>query len=219
MNVADFIATFRREMADASTPYMWSDEDIAAYLDEAVKEACERARLIEDSTTPAVTTLAVLAGQYSYTLHPSVIDLKRVTYKGKALTLSSVEAEDQNEMTWENRTGAEPLRYIYNGMGTLRLVPIPTQPLTVQLTVYRQPLKTLTADIDTAIPEIPAVFHPRLKAWIYRCAYLKQDADTFDKSKSEEFEAQFERAFGTRLDANMARKRRDRALPVVRSNW
>lgn len=219
MNVADFITTFRREMVDDASPPLWSDEDIAAYLDEAVREACERARLIEDSTTPAVTILAVMAGQASYQLHPSVIDLKRATYLGKPLDLSSVEAEDQNDMTWENRVGSEPLRYIYSGMGTLRIVPIPTVDLTLKLTVYRYPLVNLSADNDQQTPEIPDVFHSRLKAWIYRCAYLKQDADAFNKSSSQEFEAQFERSFGVRLDANIARKRRDRTFPVVRSNW
>lgn len=219
MNVAEFIATFRLEMSDAALPYLWSDGEIVTYLNEAVNEACVRARLIEDSTTPAVCAVTLVPNQSSYNLNPLVIDLKRVTYNGKALTLSSIEAEDQNEWTWEARVGSEPLRYIYSGSGVLRMIPTPTQAATVNLTVYRLPITPLTLDDDTASPDIPASLHPRLKDWVYRCAYLKQDADAFDKSRADEFDMRFERSFGVRLDANVARKRRDRALPVVRSNW
>lgn len=219
MTVADFIARFRLEMADTAAPYLWSDDEIASYLDDAVNEACIRARLIEDSSTPEVCSLPLVVGQTSYLLHPSVIDVRRVTFNGKALGLSSIEAEDENDLTWESRKGSEPLRVIVSGANRIRVVPEPTAVVTLGLTVYRTPLVALTSATPTASPEIPEVYHPRLKDWVYRCAYLKQDAEAFDKSSADDFEARFERSFGTRLDANVARKRRDRALPVVRCNW
>lgn len=219
MTVAEFIERFRLEMADTAAPYLWSDDEIAAYLNEAVNEACERARLIEDSATPAVCTLALIPGQSSYELHKSVIDVRRVTFNGKRLGLSSIEAEDENDLTWETRKGSEPLRVIVSGTNRIRVVPEPTEAVSLGLTVYRTPLKALSADNDSASPEIPDIYHPRLKDWAYRCAYLKQDAEAFDKSAADDFEARFERSFGVRPDANVARKRRDRALPVTRCNW
>lgn len=219
MTVAEFIARFRSEMADSAAPYLWSDDEIVAYLNEAVNEACERARLIEDSSTPEVCSLTLVPGQSEYLLHESVIDVRRVSFNGKKLGMTSVEEEDENDLTWESRKGAEPLRVIVSGTNRIRLVPEPTQAATVALTVYRTPLAALTNSAPTGSPEIPAIFHPRLKDWIYRCAYLKQDAETFDKSSADEFEGRFERSFGVRLDANVARKRRDRALPVTRCNW
>lgn len=219
MTVAEFIERFRLEMADNAAPYLWSDEEIVAYLNDAVNEACLRARLIEDSATPAVCVLPLVAGQSTYELHKAVFDIRRVTFNGKALGMSSVEAEDENDLTWESRKGSEPLRVIVSGTNRIRVVPEPTEPVSLGLTVYRTPLKDLSADIDSASPEIPLVYHPRLKDWAYRCAYLKQDAEAFDKSAADDFEARFERSFGVRPDANVARKRRDRALPVTRCNW
>ena len=219
MTVAEFIERFRLEMADNAAPYLWSDEEIVAHLNEAVDEACIRASLIEDSTTPAVCVLPLVPGQSSYELHKSVTDLRRVAFNGKRLTLSSVEAEDENDLTWESRKGSEPLRVIVSGTNRIRVVPEPTEPVALSLTVYRTPLKKLSADIDSASPEIDQVYHPRLKDWVYRCAYLKHDAETFDQASANDFEARFERSFGVRPDANVARKRRDRALPVTRCNW
>lgn len=219
MTVAEFIARFRLEMADTAAPYLWSDDEIASYLDDAVNEACVRARLIEDSSTPEVCSLTLTPGQSSYVLHESVIDVRRVTFNGKALGMSSVEEEDENDLTWESRKGSEPLRVIVSGTNRIRVVPEPTASVTLGLTVYRTPLVALTAATPTASPETPAIYHMRLRDWAYRCAYLKQDAEAFDKSSADEFEARFERSFGVRLDANVARKRRDRAMPVTRCNW
>ncbi|WP_374257615.1 DUF6682 family protein [Aquabacterium sp.] len=219
MNVADFIERFRLEMADNAAPYLWSDEEIVAYLNDAVNEACIRARLIEDSTTPAVCMLTLTPGQSSYELHKAVFDIRRVTFNGKALGMSSVEAEDENDLTWESRKGSEPLRVIVSGANRIRVVPEPTEPVSLKLTVYRTPINELSSDADSASPEIAAVYHPRLKDWVYRCAYLKHDAETFDETSANDFEARFDRSFGTRPDANVVRKRRDRALPVTRCNW
>ncbi len=54
---------------------------------------------------------------------------------------------------------------------------------------------------------------------MYRCAYLKQDAETFDKMKAGEYGALFTASFGERPDANVQRKQRDRRPPVVACSW
>lgn len=223
MNVAEFIAAFRADLVDNDTPPLWSDADIVRYLNDAVQEANERAFLTEDRATPAVCSITLTAGVSTYNLHPSVIRIKRISYLGRPLDETSVEAMDCESSNWESRSG-EPRRYIFEqasgvNPAKVRLWPTPTSAGTLALTVNRGALKKLTADIETAKPELPERFHERLKDWVYRCAYLKQDADGFDKSKAIEFEASFERSFGPRPDANVQRKQRDRRPPLVRSNW
>ena len=223
MNVAEFIAAFRADLVDNDTPPLRSDADIVRYLNDAVQEANERAFLTEDRATPAVCSVTLSAGVSTYNLHPSVIRIKRLTYLGRPLVETSVEEMDAESSNWESRSG-EPRRYIFEqasgvNPAKVRLWPTPTSAGTLALTVNRGALKKLTADIETAKPELPERFHERLKDWVYRCAYLKQDADGFDKSKAIEFEASFERSFGPRPDANVQRKQRDRRPPVVRSNW
>ena len=69
---------------------------------------------------------------------------------GKALGMSSVEAEDENDLTWESRKGSEPLRVIVSGANRIRVVPEPTEPVALSLTVYRTPPEALFADAACA---------------------------------------------------------------------
>lgn len=219
MTVEDFIAAFRSDTRDITVPYLWTDEDIVRYLNDAVDEAAERAFLIEDRATPACSEITLIPGQATYDLHPSVLRIKRATFDGKPLHISSVEAEDNQGFGWENREGPQPQKFIVNGQATtITFVPSPTEAGTVSLTVYRTGLTPLTTDADTAEPELKPVYHTRLKDWMYRCAYLKRDAETLNEAKAAEHEAMFERAFGTRPSADTQRKRNDRRPPVVRFN-
>lgn len=219
MNVEQFIAAFRSDMGDAAVPYLWSDEDIVRYLNDAVNEAATRAFLIEDNTSTACCTITLEPGQSTYPLHDSVVAVKRVTFAGKPLTASSVEDMDETDTAWEAKTGAQPQRFIANGAVTeIRLYPEPTVAGTLSLTVYRTPLQELSADVDTGAPEIKTVYHERLKNWIYRCALLKDDAETFDRARANDYEARFAADFGERQTANAERKRRDKRPPRVQMN-
>ena len=223
MNVAEFIAAFRSDLMDNSEPPLWSDADIVRYLNDAVQEANERAFLTEDRTTAAVCSIPLEAGVSTYNLHPSVIRIKRLTFQGRPLGESSVEELDCESSNWEVRTG-QPRLYIFEPASgaqpaRVRLVPTPTEAGAIALTVNRGALKKLSVDRCTEKPELPERFHERLKDWVYRCAYLKQDVDAMDKSKAAEYEVAFERSFGARPDANVQRKQRDKRPPLVRSNW
>jgi len=218
MNVEAFIGEFRRVMEDTATPYLWSDEEVTTYLNDAVNEACERALLIEDRVTPAVCSVALVANQADYRPHDSVIQIKRLAFRGRALSETSVEQMDNDDAQWEGRTG-EPRQFIYGEATGLRLVPAPRSAGTVSLTVYRLPLVALSVDNDSGIPEIPARHHMRLLPWVYRCAYLKQDSETLNESQAAKHEAVFVASFGERPDANVQRKQRDRRPQVVQFNW
>ena len=96
MKVADFITEFRDIVKDNEVPQFWSSENIVRYLNEAVQEACERAKLIEDRTTPAVCSITLQAGESTYAIHPSVFEIKRLAFRGKPLAETSVEGLDGN---------------------------------------------------------------------------------------------------------------------------
>lgn len=223
MKVAEFITDFRADLVDNDTPPLWSDADIVRYLNDAVQEANVRAFLTEDRATPAVCAVTLVPDVSTYQLHPSVFEIKRATLRGRPLDETSVEELDDDCPGWENWKGSPRLFIFDQASGarpaSIRLVRIPTQADTLSLTVYRGALNPLTAANGTAKPELPERFHERLKDWVYRCAYLKQDADAFDKSKAIEFEASFERSFGPRPDANVQRKQRDKRPPIVTINW
>ena len=223
MKVEDFISAFRAAVGDVELPHFWSPELIVRYLNEAVQEACERAKLIEDRLTPAVCSINLQANVSTYSLHPSVFEIKRLTFRGRPLDEASVEGLDCDYPGWELRSGAPRCFIFEQASGVqppkVRLVPTPLMAEPVGLTVYRGALKPLSADIDTGKPEIPERFHERLMDWVLHRAYLKQDADTFDPAKAATSLALFVQAFGERPDANVQRKRRDKRPPLVRSNW
>lgn len=219
MQVGEFITAFREMVQDKQTPHFWSDERIVSYLNEAVQEACERARLIEDRSM----TLELEPGQDTYRLHASVFEVKRLTLRGRLLDETSVEDLDCQSPGWEMRTG-QPRCFIFEPASgglpaQVRLVPAPPAADTVGLTVYRGAKQALAANAPTAQPEIPLRFHTRLMDWVMHRAYLQQDADTFDPSKAATSLALFVQAFGERPDANVQRKHRDRRPPIVHSNW
>ncbi|CAN7368406.1 hypothetical protein LJR074_002184 [Acidovorax sp. LjRoot74] len=223
MKVEDFITDFRDAVADHVVPPFWSDAEIVRYLNEAVQEACERAKLIEDRSTAAVCSVPIQAGESTYPLHPSVFEIKRLTFRGRPLDETSVEELDEDSPGWENRSG-QPRCFIFEQASGIRpaqvrLVPTPTAAEAVALTVYRGAIKPLSADITTGKPEIPERFHVQLMDWMLHRAYLKQDADTFDAKKAAESRSLFVLAFGEHPDANVQRKRRDKRPPLVRCHW
>ena len=219
MRVEEFITRFRDAVHDVAEPYFWTDGEIVAYLNEAVQEACERAKLIEERSM----SLALLAGQDTYDLHPSVFEVKRLSLLGRPLNETCVEELDCDAPGWELRTGL-PRWFIFEQASgaqppRVRLAPTPAMVEVAGLTVYRGALKELSADIPTARPEIPSRFHERLMDWVMHRAYLQQDAEVFDPSKAATSLALFAQAFGERPDANVQRKQRDKRPPVVRMRF
>lgn len=219
MQVDGFITRFRDAVHDLAEPYFWTDGEIVAYLNEAVQEACERAKLIEDRSM----SIALLPGQDTYDLHPSVFEIKRLSLRGRSLDETSVEELDCDAPGWEGRTG-QPRWFIFEQASgvqppKVRLVPTPAMAGEVGLTVYRGALQALSTSLPMAKPEIPARFHERLMDWLMHRAHLKQDAEVFDTSKAATSLALFVQSFGERPDANVQRKQRDRRPPVVQCNW
>ena len=218
MNIKAFIARFRKDTDDTVIPFFWSDAEIVDYLNEAVDEACERAKLIEDRTTVIVCSITTALNTNSYVLHPSINEIKRATFKGRLLTETSEEALDDTDSGWETRKGA-PGHYIYSPGVSLRLTPTPTEAGPIALTVYRNPLDPLTLNNDFDEPEIHQRHHLNLLDWLYRCAYLKHDSEVYNPVKSAEYEARFEALFGKRVSADVRRQQRDMRPPMVKFRW
>lgn len=223
MKLKDLIGLFRLELSDTNDPPLWQDEELVHHLNQAVQEACERALLIEDRHTPAACHFQTRAGTGTYELHPSIIKIKRISVGGRVLDETSVEELDASSRSWEAHKG-QPRYFVFEGVQggsrpRVRLVPEPVGDVDVRMTVYRGALAPLRANCENDKPELPASLMDSIKHWVYRCALLKTDADGFDKVRASEHEAIFTAAFGPKVDANTARKRRDRRPPIVRSAW
>lgn len=219
MRVDDFIREFRETVDDCREPHFWSDEVIVSYLNEAVQEACERAKLIEDRAVALVTE----PDQSTYVLPASTLQVKRCFLRGRQVFETSFEDLDCEWPGWETRAG-HPRHFVFEpATGALppriRLVATPNTTDAIALTIYRGPLKPLSTDRLNEVPEIPVRFHTRLLDWVYHRAYLKQDSEVFNPDKAAVSLALFERSFGARPDANVQRKQREKRSHTVRMVW
>ena len=227
MTLDQVIAQFRLDRDDAVAPYLWSTAEVRGYLNEALNEVCERALLVEDSTTAACCEITLVAGQSVYPLHASVVKVKRVTYDGKKIGETSIEALDGADFAWETRTGP-PTEYVLSET-SVRVTPTPTVASvaltdTIALTVYRKPLAAIDEDTDTdtdlaTLAGVPSIYHRRMMEWMHYLALRKNDTQTIDLDGAKIHGADFEASFGMRPDANVQRKRRDRRPPIVRAQW
>lgn len=217
MTLNDLMTAFRARADDTAEPYLWSDNEVKLFLNDAESEAADRARLIQDSTTAAVCQITIAAGTARYPLHTAVLDVRRakVSSGARPLTQTSIEELDMEWPDWESATG-EPTCF-YESEGDITLVPKPTQAGTLAMTVHRLPLEGMVLGSDA--PEIASRHHFRLVDWALRCAFMKRDADTYDETKAGSYEAMFVASFGYRADANVQRKQRDKRPPIVKANW
>lgn len=197
MKLGELLDIVRRsDLDDTAQPYLWSDDELTEYADDAQKQACRRGRLLVDSTTDAICEIAVVAGTSVYTLDPRVIRINRARLSSESLPLRfmQVRALDAQAPGWEDWEGTPEYLVPDWQSGGIRLVPNPTANATLGLTVVRLPLAELNDPDDDF--EIRDEYLRELRHWIVYRAYMKRDSETFKPDKATEALALFEREFG-----------------------
>ena len=228
MLLTDLIKTLRNQyLDDVAEPYLWSDDNLVSYIIDAEKEACERANLIIDDTTPAICLFPVQVGVIGYSLNSNVLLVKRVSYGTSLDSTYPLEQATRSRLdalyaNWNSENGA-PSFYVCENNNEIMIVP-PTAGTTgtsgvastsgtsgtAFLQVSRLPVNTLTlnstagsgtAGLGITYPEIAAQYHTKILSWAARLAFLKNDSETFNLAKADRYEAIFDRDFGRPLSA------------------
>jgi len=202
MNSTDLFNAFRSDVRDEVTPYLWSDNDLVRYANAAQIQFCKLEGGIADSSS-AATQIAVVSGQAFATLHSSVLKVRhaRRVSDGRELELMNLEDVQQGynqptdygiSSTSTSLTSTGEVRAMVLGMelNKVRWLQIPVANDTVQMTINRKPLTTITG-AGIAL-EIEADHHEYLLLWMKYLAHMKQDAETYDKGRADNFKAQFE---------------------------
>lgn len=192
MNLEAIRDEARFRLGDDVKPYFWKDEWLNKAINEAEREACLRARLIEDNSSN-VTSLDITTTEKRYELSPLIIDV---------LSIELV-----------SRPGCEIAGWTLTDT-ELVLDKFPSTDDTLLMTVIRFPLADMENEADQ--PEIRSHHHLKLVDWVEFRARMVNDAETFNPVKAQESEAAFERSFGKRPDANVQRKTREKSGRVVR---
>jgi hypothetical protein len=189
MTSSDVLVLFRSEMADKVEPYLWDDEDVFGYMDDAHTMFCRKTDGILDSSTDAVTLVPVVPGTDSITLHSSIKRIRAVSRLDNGRDLDIINRTDMPLRRWyfDGVPGTVKALVIGTEAHKARVFPLSSETVNLRLEVQRLPLVPITTDGDQAF-EIDAEHHRHLLLWMKHLAYLKQDTETYDRTKAEEFE-------------------------------
>lgn len=213
-------ARFRRDVDDvvggsAGDDFLWSDEEVFDYMDEAQREFVRRTHVLRKTHpfTTAITEIVYTApvgtpvnADGFITPHPQIIKplRARMTLSSNTDPLQIVTAEDLDggllvrdyglffTGDWQSKSG--PARFLITNMqeDMWRLAPIPVIDDTVELTVEHMPIDTVTCD-GRALEVTEREDQMTMVLYMKYLAYLKQDADIYDKELADRFEAAFEK--------------------------
>lgn len=205
----------RTDRVGGSSDYLWEDETLITYINEAQRRFAVRGLVLRDGTTPEMTEVELLTGVSTYMLNPAVLavisargltsraDLRRV---GHALLNAYRPASSD---TWDDPQGytglpaGPPLAFStdeelsYDGGNslstiTMRVYPTPSAVQNTQvlkLRVVRKPAKLV--DLDD-ISEIPEDHHIEMLDWAAYLALRIVDDDAGATKRGAEFAQSFE---------------------------
>jgi len=211
MNSEDLIAACRTDLNDLAAPPLWSDDELYRFADDAQKTFVRTIGGIGDASS-AITQLDVVVGVFWTNLDESILKIRDAYLVSDGRPIQVVNYEDlaQYGVRFDNSTG--PVRFLIIGMQPKlgRFFPTPSVAGVVQLMVDRLPACDLTADAAPQELEVDKQHHEALLLRMKEMAYLKQDAETLNKTKSADFGEQF-RAYST-----WAKQEKDRAKHKTR---
>lgn len=190
MTSGELLKLFRSEMSDDVAPYLWSNSDVYGYIDDAQKMFCRKTDGIPDATTPAVIQVSVAPNTIWVDTHPSIRKYRAATRQDTGRPVEIINQEDMpgRGMFYDGKTGPVSAFVIGEEGDKARVYPKSSETMVIELLVFRLPLVSITEDQDFEISE---PHHRHLLLWIKSLAYLKQDAETFNKSLGKEFEDKF----------------------------
>lgn len=205
MDSTGVIEHFRSQIVDQNRPYLWSDDEVIRYLDDAQLEFCRRTEGIGDTSTPEVVNVPITTGEILAKVHPSILTFRLAL---RASDGSKIEIINHTDVrSWTNTTGRVTRMIVGLENGVVRWGTTPQEDDEANLMVYRLPLEDIT-DFDQEL-EIEAKHHIHLVDWMRHLAYLKDDTEVFDKQASD----RAEKLFSTYCDFVAAEQRRYKQKP------
>lgn len=193
MNSTAMLAMFRSDVRDEAVPFLWSDTEVFGYVNDAQNMFCRLHGGIADATS-AVARVVVTAGNAFAPVSPLILKIREARRAADWREVDIVNFEDLNSHSsqayrMDATLGQVDAMVVGMEANTVRLVRVPSEAQIIQLTVYRLPLAPITAVAQSL--EIDEQHHRHLLLWAKHLAHQKQDAETYDKGRSEAFKSEF----------------------------
>lgn len=199
MNSTELKDFFREQLRDDVAPYLWSDEEVFLYMNEAQRMFVRSTSGIFDVSSEA-TEVSITEGEKYSELHPSITHIRQAVYDDKyelkivnLSDMATLGSGNDYRVAMNKALSMTPGTVVYMIIGEernkCRWVSLPDTSATVKLSVTRMPLTNITADGQTL--EVAEEHHTHLLEWMKSMAYRKQDADAFNPKAAEEGEVRF----------------------------
>lgn len=212
MKRVDLIRRFRTLAQDKVQPYLWADEDVNDWLNDAQNQACIRARLIQEDANQDVCNIPLTVGVQVYNLHPAVFEISNVRLipasgdKPRWLSIVTRDFLDMQNPDWRDST--DPTQSVIQMDKTLRVVGAFDDGDRLALECFRLPLEPMDPTDQDSAPEINPAHHEHLVHWALAKAFSIPDADTLDPKRAAAADAAFTAYFGPLPDADLRRATR-----------
>lgn len=207
MDSTALVEYFRSQIVDETVRYLWSDDEVLVYANEAQLMFCRLTEGIADVSTPEVVNIPVCTGEILAPVHPAILTFRLALLASTGRKLDIINHTDVQ--SWANATGNIYSMIVGMEDGVVRWGATPAVDDEVNLMVFRMPLTDIT-DFDQDL-EIDSKHHVSLVHWMKHLAYLKDDTEVFDKAASDKAKATFEEYCNTAA----SEQRRYRQKPRV----
>jgi len=206
MELGELIRRFRVEANDKVEPYFNADEDVKAWLNDALIEACIRGRLIYEYNMKT----AVQPNKSTYPLS-KIYEIVRIWFipadqsVSRQLSISSPTSLDQTYYeNWADLKGLP--QFVIQTDTKIRLVPEPDMAGEIKIEGYRT---AVAMESNSDEPEINPLHHVYLIQWALYKAYSVPDSEFFDPNRAALAEQAFTDYFGIRPDSDLRRATRE----------
>lgn len=207
----------RSDRESGSADYLWTDQTLVTFINEAHRRFARRGLILRDATTDEATKVTLVAGKTLYPLHESVISVisaKRedthadVTRIGHSILAAySPPTENWIDPAHYNNFPPGPTLAVSTDEAlndidgdsfsqiTLRVHPAPRAEeagKVIRLRVVREPLADFNVNQKQAVPEIPRAHHLEMLDWAAYLALRIVDDDAGAPKRAAEFAQSFE---------------------------
>lgn len=202
MDSTRLYSLFRSDVSDLERPYLWTDDEVWEYMNDAYKMFVRLTGGISDFTS-AITEVSASAGEPTSEVSKKILRFMSARRASDGRDVEIINSTDIGRMNTpdygqlkpmilDNTPG--PIRCMVIGMqrGVVRWINVPEVDETVNLHVYRLPLDDITGDAQE-LTDVDEHHHVHLLSGMKALAYRKQDAETFDRARADENELRFAR--------------------------
>lgn len=205
LTLSELRSDVREYLDDTISPYLYADIRIRYWLNEAIKEACLRARLLRESDHPTICRISLTEGTATYAYDPAVMVIQRAALIGEDAPILSLTRDwelDRIYPRWETETGRPIAVAVDMKSRQLTFAPTPDADYTVGLQLWRVPTTDEELLNDTDEPVIPEHYHSDLHHWVLYRARSARDLETYLPEEAADHLAQFTHRFGERPSAD-----------------